>query len=196
LKSFYGIEWLTVVLAIAFIDPSSAMLLLMFGFPLLLGIHFLIKYLVKRKLCPAATPVLLSSVIAIYIICYGLLTYSPQNLFKDRIMDPIPESIKNIETHGSIGAMGSSSFRMTFEVSPQDLEAIVMSPKLSSFQKIDLEKMPPRVERCLSKSRMEDLRQHIDHISDIYVFIHPNSKYRCDFLLINKGQSKVLYGSI
>ncbi len=201
LKSIYGIEWLLVILAISYFDASVAMLLVMFGSPIFGGIHFIIKFLEKKKFFLAfklarATSVLMSVIATIFVITYCLAEYSPQNMFQKIIANPAPTSIKNIETYGSISAMGSSSFQMTFEVSHQDFELIVRSGKFSNFDRVDLEKMPSRVERCLNSRRMKKITGLIENISEVYVFTHSNSKYRCDFIMINKDQNKAIYGSI
>lgn len=200
LKTVFGIEWLLVIVAIAYFDGSAAMLLLMFGSPLFFAIRFVFKFLEKKKLFipgkkTRGASVLLAVIAALSIISWGLKEHSPQKLFQSLIIDPVPTSVKNIETRGSINAMGSSSFFMTFEISHSDFELILKSGKFHNYQKIDVEKMPERVQHCLRERLMNEINSLMENISEVYVYTHSNSKYRCDFIIINKDHNKALYGS-
>jgi hypothetical protein len=180
------------------------MLGLMFIGPLAVGLFFVINILINKfkqntmftnifKILRIIS-VLLSVTLSVFLIYLFVQQNSPNERFKSLIINPIPESVKNIKRGGRLNAMGSSSFFITFEISPTDFEKIIHSQKFSKFHQNDAINPTGRMPE-LYKETIYRAKKYMNDVSEMYIFDEPNSKYRFNSLIINKKHTMVYYSS-
>lgn len=204
LLKIFGIEWILFFIALAIVDMSVAMLGIMFLGPVAVGIFFLIGFIMKKfeqkffvqkmfKILRVIS-VLLAVSVSVFIVWYGVKQNSPAERFKSVILNPIPESVQNIERGGNLNAMGSSSFFITFDISQSDFNKIMATEKFAKFAKNDINNIGGRSPK-LYEEAVTKAKKYIVNPSEVYIYEHKNSAYRFDMLIINIDHNKIYYTS-
>ena len=202
--NIFGIEWCLLVIALTYIDPSVAMLGVMFVGPIAVLLFFIIDFLIEKfykrsvvqKIFGALRIISILSAItlSIFIIVHGIKLNSPDERFRSLIAEPIPKSVKNITRGGTLAAMGSSSFYITFDISPADFKTLISSERFLKFHNSNINSITGR-RPDLYKKTLYEARRHMSDVSEMYIFEHPSSVYRFDALIVNAEHTEVYYSS-
>lgn len=202
--NIFGIEWCLLLVALLYIDPSVAMLGAMFVGPIVVLLFFIINFVIKKFenyiilqkvfVVLRIISILATIALSISVIMYGIKLNSPDERFRSLIANPIPESVENIEQGGTLAAMGSSSFFMTFNISPADFKTIISSERFSKFHQIDINNVAGRQPE-MYKEILGEARNRMSDVSEMYIDELTNSVYRFDALIVNKEHTRVYYGS-
>jgi hypothetical protein len=191
-QPYFIIEWLLPVLTLAYSDFILALFLVFFGSPAL-AILFAFSYFLVRRAGYSKRLIYtlrsISIVSALLLTYFFIQTYSAENQFKSHFIDPIPTSVSNIETGGTLNVWGISSFYITFSIASQDFDSILKSRQ---FYQDDIENLKGRKPH-LYKEAFEEAKQWIDNPSEIYIDDDERSKYRCWVLVTNKDHNQIYY---
>lgn len=203
ISKIFGVEWFLLLVPIAYLDATAAMLCIMFIGPIVVVAFAVINYLIyrlKHRLVASKIFLVLRIIsVILALILFGLLSIevfqakSPEGRFESLIMNPVPSSVTNLKQKGNLYAMGSSSLHLSFDISPTDLEAVLTSRRFSKFVKNDPDNVTGRAPK-LYKASLNDAKRIIADVSEMYVYEHTNSRYRYEILIVNKEHNKVYFG--
>ena len=184
--------WLFPVFAIAYFDATVAMLFIMFLYPLVLFIIFLLNKIAKYFSYEKKLVVFLKTLVLVFtafVLYFGFTFHSPEKMFESFIISPLPKSVEIIEKGGQASVMGISSFYIVFKIKNEDFSLILNSKKFTQKNIKKIEGRKPE----LYKRALKEAEELMDDASEIYINDDENSKYRCTVLITNKKHNKIYY---